>query len=52
MMPPGPLESGENDTEKRVKGSPTASAVCGNVPAERGRKTKKGEDLHGEAAVS
>ena len=52
MMPPGSLESGENDTEKRVKGSPTASAVCGKAPAERGRKAKKGEDLHGEAAVS
>ncbi len=52
MMPPGPLESGENDTEKRVKGSPTASAVCGKPPAKRGRKAKKGEDSHGEAAVS
>ena len=45
MMPPGPLESGENDTEKRVKGSPTASAVCGKAPAKRGRKAKKGEDF-------
>ena len=52
MMPPGPLESGENDTEKRVKGSPTVSAVCGKTPAKRGRKAKKGEDLLGEAAVS
>ena len=52
MMPPGPLESGENDTEKRVKGSPTASAVCGKPPAKRGRKAGKGEDLHREAAVS
>ena len=51
-MPPGPLESRENDTEKRVKGSPTASAVCGKAPAKRGRKAKKGEDSHGEAAVS
>lgn len=51
-MPPGPLESGEMTPKKRVKGSPTASAVCGKPPAKRGRKTKKGEDLHGEAAVS
>lgn len=42
-MPPGPLESGENDTEKRVKGSPTASAVCGKPPrsgAEKRRREK------------
>ena len=52
MMPPGTLENGENDTEKRVKGSPTASAVCLKAPVKWGRKAKKGEDSHGEAAVS
>ena len=52
MMPPGPLESGENAAEKRVNGASRASAVCGKPPAKRGRKAKKGEDSHGEAAVS
>ena len=42
MMPPGSLESGENDTEKRVKGSPTASAVCGKPPGEAGQKSEEG----------
>ena len=41
MMPPGSLESGENDTEKRVKGSPTASAVR-KAPGEAGQKSEEG----------
>lgn len=51
-MPPDRWSLGKMTPKKRVKGSPTASAVCGKPPAKRGRKTKKGEDLHGEAAVS
>ena len=44
VMPSGPLESGEDDTEKRVKGSPTSSAVCGKVSHEeqKGRGFARG----------
>lgn len=51
-MPPDRWSLGKMTPKNSVKGSPTASAVCGKAPVKRGRKAKKGEDSHGEAAVS
>lgn len=42
MMPPGPLESGENDTEKHVKGSPTHPGRMRKAPGEAGQKSEEG----------
>ena len=41
MMPPGSLESGENDTEKRVKGSDSIRRMRKD-PGEAGQKSEEG----------
>ena len=43
-MPPSPLESGENDTEKRVKGYPTASAYA-ESPRRSGAEKRRREKI-------
>ncbi len=51
MMPPDRWSLGKMTPKTRERISDSIRRMR-KAPAKRGRKAKKGEDLHGEAAVS